>query len=69
MKNTKIDCLNLNVNNYPTIKTDMFVELWNGDKGYIQYTDGYYSMFSHNVGNAFHIMDIKYIECDLKDLI
>lgn len=69
MKNTKIDCKNFLASDYPEIKKEMFVELWNGEKGNIECTDGYYSFFYHNSTNAFHIMDIKYIECELKDLI
>jgi hypothetical protein len=66
--NTKIDCLNFSGNEYPKIKKGMFVELWNGNKGHIEVTDGYYSFFNYDNNNAFHIMDIKYIECNLKDL-
>lgn len=67
MSNTRIDCKNFSAYDYPTIKKDMFVELWNGDKGHIAVTDGYRSFF-HYSNNSFYITDIKYIECDLKDL-
>lgn len=68
MKNTKIDCLNFLAGDYPKLRANMFVELWNGSKGSIAFTDGYYSFF-FNDKQSFHIMDIKYIECDLKDLL
>lgn len=66
--NTRIDCLNFTGNDYPKIIKDMFVELWNGEKGHIEITDGYYFYLFHDK-NPFHIMDIKYIECNLKDLL
>ena len=65
--NTKINCLGFSSSDYPKIKQGMFVELWKGDKGHIETTDGYYSFLHHNK-NAFHILDIRYIECDLKQL-
>lgn len=65
--NTRIDCLNFSSADYPKIKQGMFVELWNGNKGHIETTDGYYSFLCHDK-TSFHIMDIKYIECDLKQL-
>lgn len=67
MKNTRIDCKNFSANDYPKIKKGIFVELWNGEKGEIEVTDGYYSFLYHNK-SSFHIMDIKFIECDLKDI-
>jgi len=68
MKNNKIDCLNFSSSDYPKIKAGMFVELWNGAKGEIEITDGYYSYLYHT-NTPFHIMDIKFIECNLNDLM
>jgi hypothetical protein len=68
MKNTKIDCLNFDFTDYPKLKKNMFVELWNGEKGHIDTVVGE-NFYLYQNSNFIHIMNVKFIECNLKDLV